>query len=307
MNAVGLSVLSLVVLIAALARAEDKKPEEKIAATFEAEVVKNVAYYEGEGADKIRHKLDLYLPKGQKDYPVFFFIHGGGWTDGCKNGFADHGKTFAKNGIGFVAINYRLSARRGSGKEGVKHPAHIEDVVRAFAWVIANFGKRGANVDQIYVSGHSAGGHLCALLATDESYLKTHKLSLKDIKGVVPISGVFRVGGSADPEVQIRFGDKGKEASPLTYVKEGLPPFLIFYADKEIAPPAFGDLGKQAEQFGKALQKVKSQVVVKMIKDRNHDTIMGHAAKPDDELTVAVFEFIRKKGVLPERKEKTAE
>ena len=43
------------------------------------------------------------------------------------------------------------------------------------------------------VYGNAAtGGHLAALLGTDEKYLKAHKLSLKDLKGVVPISGVFR-------------------------------------------------------------------------------------------------------------------
>jgi acetyl esterase/lipase len=264
--------------------------QEKKAAPFEVEVVKDIAYYQGEGDDKVRHKLDLYLPRGAKDYPVFFYIHGGGWRRGSKDGASAHGKTFAKNGIGFVAVNYRLSPAEKGKKDGIKHPAHIEDVARAFAWCVANLGKRGANVEQIYIGGHSAGGHLAALLATDESYLGAHKLSPKNIKGVVPISGVFRVGRMNDV-----FGDaeSSKKASPLTHVKEGLPPFLIFYADKES-----GGLGKQAEAFGKALEKVKGQVKVKMISNRTHGTIMSKAAKEDDEVTKAIFAFIRDKGAL---------
>ena len=36
----------------------------------------------GQGADKVRHSLDLYLPKGQKDFPVVVLVHGGAWMVG---------------------------------------------------------------------------------------------------------------------------------------------------------------------------------------------------------------------------------
>src|SRR5437773_2522251 len=68
---------------------------------------------------------------------------------------------------------------------------NIEDVARAFAWTHKNISSYGGRADQIYVTGQSAGGHLAALLATNERYLKAEKLSLKDIKGVMPMSGVY--------------------------------------------------------------------------------------------------------------------
>src|SRR5262245_47494510 len=94
--------------------------------SYEVEIIKDLAYVEKD-ADKDRHKLDLYLPRDARDYPVLFFIHGGGWTRGSKDGFTNHGKTFASNGIGFVAINYRLSP-------AVKQPEHIKDVAQAFGF-----------------------------------------------------------------------------------------------------------------------------------------------------------------------------
>jgi acetyl esterase/lipase len=103
MKAVAASALALALVVCVQVCAEDKK------AAHEVEVVKDLAYYEGADADKVRHKLDLYLPKGQKDYPVLFFIHGGGWQRGSKNGSGGLGKTLAKNGIGMVTINYRLT------------------------------------------------------------------------------------------------------------------------------------------------------------------------------------------------------
>src|SRR5262249_49807203 len=116
--------LALASLLAAPATAAD---EPKKATTFEVEVKRDVAY----SADKERHILDLYLPKGKKDFPVLFFIHGGGWRNGNKKGSGRHGMAFAQQGIGFVTINYRLSPK-------VRHPSHIEDVARAFAWVTKN-------------------------------------------------------------------------------------------------------------------------------------------------------------------------
>ncbi len=250
---------------------------------YKVETVKDVAYNDAKDADPERHKLDLYLPRGAKNYPILFFIHGGGWRGGSKNGFAKHGQTAASHGIGFVSVGYRLSPK-------VIHPEHVKDVAQAFAWVVKNLPKRGANVEQIYVSGHSAGGHLAALLATDEDYLKKYKLSAANIHGVIPISGVFDVSNGRMAKL---FGDEAarKKASPLTHVREKLPPFLVLYADKEIA-----GLGKQAEAFGEALKKKGAKVEVKMIKDRDHGSIMRNAAKADDEVAKAIFAFIRENG-----------
>lgn len=262
-------------LSCSIANAEEAK-------SYEVETRQDIAYSKEKDADKTRHKLDVYLPKNAKNYPILFFIHGGGWRNGNKNGFAGHGKMFASHGIGFVATNYRLTP-------AVKHPDHAKDVAAAFTWVVTNLGKEGADLKRIYVSGHSAGGHLAALLATDASYLKHHKLSLKDIKGVIPVSGVFSISGERMAEA---FGDEDsrKSASPMTHVREGLPPFLILYADKEIA-----GLGKQAEAFSKALQGEKVSNEVKMIANRDHGSIMRNIAKADDDATKLIFKFINGK------------
>jgi acetyl esterase/lipase len=246
---------------------------------YDVLVVKDVVYNPDKEPDE-RHKLDLYLPHGAKDYPVFVFIHGGGWRGGSKNGAAGIGVMFANHGVGLVSVGYRLSPK-------IVHPEHIKDIAQAFAWVFHNMGKRGANVKQVFVGGHSAGGHLAALLATDDSYLKKYKLSAADIRGVMPISGVFDV---SNERLKGTFGDEEsrKKASPLTHVKKDLPPFLVFYADKEIA-----GLGKQAERFGKALKEAGATAEVKMIKGRDHGSIMFRASDANDEVAKAIFAFIK--------------
>src|SRR5215471_6873593 len=142
------------VLLARPAWAADEAQAPKTGGNFEVEVHKDIAYVEGKDADE-RQKLDLYLPKGAKDFPTLFFIHGGAWTQGSRSGFDRIGRTFARNGVAFVSTGYRLSPK-------VQHPAHIQDVAKGFAWTVAHVRKYGGNPDEILVSGHSAGGHLAA-------------------------------------------------------------------------------------------------------------------------------------------------
>src|SRR5579884_160254 len=273
-------VLLAAVLLARPARAADEAKAPKTGGNYEVEVHKDIPYVEGKDADE-RQKLDLYLPKGAKDFPTLFFIHGGGWTGGSRSGLARIGRTFARNGVAFVSTGYRLSPK-------VKHPAHIEDVAKGFAWTVANIGKYGGNAGAIFVSGHSAGGHLAALLATDDDYLKAEKLSLSHIKGVIPISGVFVIS----PRMKNVFGDDAevcKKASPQSHVRKGLPPFLILYADSELR-----GLGKQAEAFAPSLKEHKVEANIVMAKDRNHGSIMMKMASEDDPATQAVLAFIAK-------------
>src|SRR5262245_46315612 len=77
---------------------------------YEVEVTKDQAYRDDKEAHPVKHKLDLYLPKGVKDYPVMMFVHGGAWASGRKELYGTLGALFARNGIGTAVINYRLSS-----------------------------------------------------------------------------------------------------------------------------------------------------------------------------------------------------
>jgi len=275
-----LPLLAFLLVPAARADAPKKTPkEEKL---FKVEVVKDIAYNDAKDADPDKQKLDLYLPKGQKDFPVLFFVHGGTWKSGDKKEYDRFGNLYAARGLGTVVISYRLTPK-------VQHPAHIQDVARAFAWTCSHIGKYGGKPDQIFCCGHSAGGHLVSLLATDESYLKAEKRSFADIKGVISISGVYTilpVGPLAnafgkDPEVC-------KKASPICNVSAGHPPFLILYGDAD-----FLTLDLMAERMGKALEKARCEVVTRKMEDRNHYTIMYDMLKAEDPTRQALLDFVK--------------
>src|SRR5262245_8922933 len=257
--------------------AADEKPE-----TFERHA--DIAYRTDADADKERHKLDVYVPKGKKDFPVVLFVHGGTWRSGNKNLYAALGQSLASDGLGCVICSYRLSPK-------VQHPAHIEDVAKAFAWTYDNIGKYGGKKDQIFVCGHSAGGHLVSLLATDPQYLKAEKRSISDIRGVISISGVYQI--VATEEVfHSAFGkdeEACKLASPLTHVNGKHPPFLIAYAETD-----FRQLDKMAENMNAALTKANSPCELLMCKNRNHYTIIIQFVNNTDQLNKAMREFIAK-------------
>ena len=297
----------------------------KPAGALEVEHVLDIAYRDDPKTDPIRHRLDLFVPKGKKDFPVVVLAHGGGWIIGdnrCCGLYTSVGEFLASQGIGAVLPNYRLSP-------AVKHPAHAQDVARAVAWTSRHIAKHGGNPKRIYLLGHSAGGHLVSLLATDKSYLKAEGLDAGDIKGVIAVSGVFNIpagsikgtlGGSGPRALRVQqvyplrgtsslwncafpgipasldpfgiaFGKNAKErtqASPLTHVRRGLPPFLLLVAENDLPT-----LRETADEFHQALRGVGCNAQFRTIKERNHNSILFSAIHPDDPTASALLEFLR--------------
>jgi acetyl esterase/lipase len=248
-----------------------------------AEVVRDVTYCDGDEADLPRHRLDLYLPKGRKDFPVLVFAHGGGWKNGDKAEFEFLGQALCKEGIGVVSVNYRLFPR-------VKFPANAEDVARAFAWTSKNIARYGGRPDALFLGGHSSGGHLVSLLATDETYLRAVGLGSSDVRGVVSISGLYSIPKGRFPLFE-NTEAAARKASPVSQVRGKHPPFLLVYADGDF--PRFGAM---AEDFAKALRAAKCEVTCMKIKDRTHGSVAVKIGEMDDPVRRAVVEFIAKNG-----------
>ena len=216
-----------------------------------------IPYTDGDPADSDKHKLDLYLPRGQKNYPVVVFLHGGSWRTGDRSQYVALGDRLARAGIGVAIPSYRLMPQN-------PHPAQIEDVAAAFAWVVRNISQHGGDASRIYLSGHSAGAHLAALLALDEKYLKKFDLPRTTIRGVIAMSGTYDVGRLDTFLVAADKGEK-RDASPIAHAHSGSPPFLITYCQWDY----FG-LPKQARDFTLALKKNFVGTELLYIPNENH-------------------------------------
>jgi acetyl esterase/lipase len=259
----------------------------------DALVLPEIVYDDARGVDPHYHRLDLYMPHGKKGVPVMLFLHGGSWKRGDKNYFGlnkNLALLCARHQIGVALANYRLSPT-------AKHPEHIKDVARAFAWLHRNIGRYGGDPDRLFVSGHSAGAHLAALLATDASYLKAEGLSPANVRGVITLSGVFQIPDqnalfdhAFGTDVKVR-----RAASPTWQVShwspvtaKKAPPFLVMYADGD-----FTSCGKEpAEEFARVLRAKGGTVKVLEIPHRNHLTILVNASGETDPAGRTLIEFI---------------
>ncbi|MDH3592406.1 MAG: PDZ domain-containing protein, partial [Planctomycetota bacterium] len=125
---------------------------------------RDLSYFSGDGEAHERHKLNLFVPDGDKPFPIVLWIHAGAWSYGDRNNETALAMRLAERGIGVAAMNYRLSSKfwndPTASKEGVKHPAHVNDCAMAFAWLRKRYPEH-----PLFVSGHSCGAHLGALMA----------------------------------------------------------------------------------------------------------------------------------------------
>ena len=245
------------------------------------EIKKDLDYTDGKAADANKHRLDLYLPKDRKLAPVFLFIHGGAWRTGDRAQYPPLGNRFAKEGILTVVPSYRLAPKN-------PHPAQIEDVAAAFAWTVRHIGEYGGDTNRIYLGGHSAGGHLAALLSLDERYLKAHGLSPKSIRGTITLSGVFDLS-QGDNQASVFGRDKvaRREASPLFHVQIPAPPFLVSYCQWD-----YPTLPAQARAFHAALQKAGATAELVFVPHESHISEMIAFTQTNDPTALTIMQFI---------------
>ncbi len=107
--------------------------------------------------------LNIYAPKQAENCPVFVYIHGGSFTGGSSNEAQIDGSHFAKNGILFVSLNYRLNAYGFcshpdlTDEQGRCGNFGLYDQVEALRWIKDNIAAFGGNPEKITLSGQSAG------------------------------------------------------------------------------------------------------------------------------------------------------
>ncbi|MGH9018100.1 MAG: alpha/beta hydrolase fold domain-containing protein [Acidimicrobiales bacterium] len=233
-------------------------------------VVRNIDYV-GDGL----HTQRLDIIRRRRDpptaAPVLVYIHGGAWVVGDKR---EQGLPLlyelARRGWVTVTINYRLSPR-------ATWPDHIVDCKRALAWVRANIAGYGGDPRFLAVSGGSAGGHLCSLLALtagDPAFQPGFEDASTVVDACVAFYGVFDMTaarGSAhydrglmtllERRVFKTTADRDpgvfEAASPLCRVHDGAPPFFVIHGTHDTLVPV-----AEARRFVTALRSVSGAPVL---------------------------------------------
>jgi acetyl esterase/lipase len=259
------------------------------------ELIRDVVY--GKGGDK-ELKLDILRPKQPpaEPMPVVVYIHGGAWRGGSKAGMPGLCNRLAQQGYFCVSVEYRFS------QEAV-FPAQIEDCKCAIRFLRAHAKEYKINPDRIGVWGHSAGGHLVALLGTagdakdlegtggwqDQSSRVQCVIDCfgptdfsvipKGLEGVKeqmssPIANLLGV-----PVAEV--AEKGVKASPITYISKDDPPILIMHGDQDAIVPL-----DQSQRFYEALKKAGVDATLHVVKGAGH----GFGGQEIDAVTAAFFD-----------------
>lgn len=127
--------------------------------------------------------LDVF-PTTRRQAPVLVFIHGGYWRALDK---ADHSflaPSFTADGALVVVPNYALAP-------AVSLEAIALQMTRALAWVWRHAAAHGGDPSRIVVAGHSAGGHLAALLLSCQWKRVADDLPAQLVGGALSVSGLF--------------------------------------------------------------------------------------------------------------------
>ena len=226
-------------------------------------------------------------------------MHGGSWVEGDKaleigsfDPYQNIGRFYAARGVGVAVINYRLQPE-------VTWREQVEDVARAVGWLADRVGERGGDASRIFLSGHSAGSQLITYAAVAPW--------LDPLRGKAKICGVIPVSGAgfdlADPETY-RLGAKKKfyenafragapegvwekEASAVTYLRPGLPPFLLFYGSKE-----WPSLHRQNQLLVEDLRKVGVATELIVVEKLSHPRMALAISDEEKPLPEAILRFI---------------
>lgn len=242
--------------------------------------------------NQVRHNLDVFYPddKGSGPCPILVFIHGGTWMHGSKEPYATLGHNLIPYGIVVVNINYRLG-------NSVNFKKMALDCASAVKWVADNAHLYHGDTSKITVSGHSAGGHLGALIALNCFYFNTlgvenpiKKVLLIDAFGL-NIGAMLKKHGemflghieaifTKDPEVW-------KTASPLQYITHRHIPFLILTGSRSYPMLLYDN-----KYFAEKLKKVNNEVTVYEVPGKSHLEMITQFQKKDTEILKRVAGFI---------------
>lgn len=216
--------------------------------------------------------LDLFGVAGGGHKPVHIFFHGGYWRAMHKDDFSFVADGLAPHGALIAVVNYTLIPT-------VDMARLIDECRRSVLWLYHNVSAYGGDSDQMYVSGHSAGGHIAAMMmATDFAALDAN-VSNDIVKGACGISGLYDLEPIRQCFLNEVLGlDDVAVASfsPVLLEKHGNGPVELIHGDAE---------GDEFARQSNDLANVWDNTRAKPMAPFDHFSIMRELARDDSELT----------------------
>jgi arylformamidase len=127
--------------------------------------------------------IDLF-PARKGDGSCMMFIHGGYWRSLDKSDFSFLAPAWVDAGVSLALVNYDLCPN-------VSIEEIVRQMLRASRWLYLNAEQYGMDEDRLYVSGHSAGGHLAAMMMAAIWPVFDARLPKDLWKGALAVSGIY--------------------------------------------------------------------------------------------------------------------
>ena len=229
----------------------------------------------------LAENLDIF-PASEPNAPILVFIHGGYWKMLSSKEFSFVAKGPVSAGVTVIVINYELCPK-----------VTIDEIVRqnraAISWIYRNAKSFGGNPNRIYVSGHSAGGHLPAMMmATD--WEKNYGLPNNIIKGGCAISGLFDLMPFPytwlQPSLQLTWGEVLRN-SPIRHIPEKAGHLIITYGKEETS-----EFHRQSQDFLKQWNAKGLEGKYLPQPGKNHLTAINGFLDAESPLCKAILELI---------------
>ena len=231
-------------------------------------------------------ELNVFQTQTSEKSPVVIFIHGGYWTSGNKNIYGFLGRNFGKKKIVTVIPNYTLSPNGN-------YDTMAKEVAAAIQWTSDNIEKYNGNPDQIFLMGHSAGGHLIALVGTNPKYLKNTDMIkgiiLNDAAGLDMNSYLKKYPPTKKHNYDVTWTknqDNWKDASPIYSLSKKAPPFLMFTGIK-----TYPSIISQNKAFVQKLKTFQPNVKINFL-NKKHVPMMRQFLFPWNKNYKEIIKFI---------------
>ncbi|MFC4528730.1 alpha/beta hydrolase [Dyella halodurans] len=233
--------------------------------------------------------LDIYAPVHAEHAPIVVFFYGGDWMRGERAWYRFVGTALSAQGVIVVIPDYRKYPQ-------VRMDGFMQDAARAVAWAHQHASELGGTPDDIFVMGHSAGGQIAALVATDPQWLGAYGIHPSDLAGFIGLAGCYDFMPIAANETDMlgMFGrtmEEQKRAQPVLHVDGAEPPMLLLQGsnDHEVEP-------SNAISLTRTMQAHHEDVTLKLYPGLGHEAVLFALSRPlrSDAPTLAdVLAFIR--------------
>ena len=220
--------------------------------------------------------LDVF--PGAPGGPVQLYVHGGYWRANDKADASVIAEPLVAKGATVVLINYDLCPN-------VTLAEIVRETIRAIAWTWRNIRAHGGDPDRLFISGNSAGAHLCAMaLAHDWT---ADGLPADLVKGAAPVTGIYDL--EPVPHISVNEQIRLKPAEVKALSPMGLPPRRKLPLLVAVGGAETSEWIRQSKDYTAMCRANGIEAEYLECPGENHFTMTNVLADPDHMLTRAII------------------